>query len=163
MCFLCRARGYCAFPQTMAMAEKRKNWKPTSHFSLSDKNLYFLLEIKIKSYAGLDTDSVSVGRLATAVVLSLPCPDHFISVSCRCLYVTLIVSASVLWARVYGNETCRMRPERTHVRTFTKWINPYPTAFPYGNGMVLHFYKQQESSTTITVHKVINKGLKTYV
>ena len=38
--------------------------------------------------------------------------------------------------------------------------NPYPTAFPYGNGMVLHFYQQQESSTTKTVHKVINKGLK---
>ena len=35
--------------------------------------------------------------------------------------------------------------------------------FPYGNGMVLHFYQQQESSTTKTVHKVINKGLKTYV
>ena len=42
-------------------------------------------------------------------------------------------------------------------------INPYPTAFPYGNGMVLHLYQQQESSTTKTVHKVINKGLKTYV
>ena len=41
--------------------------------------------------------------------------------------------------------------------------NPYPTAFPYGNGMVLHFYQQQESSTTKTVHRVINKGLKTYV
>ena len=39
-------------------------------------------------------------------------------------------------------------------------INPYPTAFPYGNGMVLHFYQQQESSTTKTVHKVINKGLR---
>ena len=40
-------------------------------------------------------------------------------------------------------------------------IIPYPTAFPYGNGMVLHFYQQQESSpTTKTVHKVINKGLK---
>ena len=46
----------------------------------------------------------------------------------------------------------------------TKYVfNPYPTAFPYGNGMVLHFYQQQESSTTKTVHKVINKGLKTYV
>ena len=44
-----------------------------------------------------------------------------------------------------------------------KHINPYRTAFPYGNGMVLHFYQQQESSTTKTVHKVINKGLKTYV
>ena len=43
------------------------------------------------------------------------------------------------------------------------YYNPYPTAFPYGNGMVLHFYQQQESSTTKTVHKVINKGLKTYV
>ena len=42
-------------------------------------------------------------------------------------------------------------------------INPYPTAFPYGNGMVLHFYQQQESSTTKTVHRVINKGLKAYV
>ena len=42
-------------------------------------------------------------------------------------------------------------------------LNPYPTAFPNGNGMVLHFYQQQESSTTKTVHKVINKGLKTYV
>ena len=40
---------------------------------------------------------------------------------------------------------------------------PYPTAFPYGNGMVLHFYQQQDSSTTKTVHKVINKGLKAYV
>ena len=42
-------------------------------------------------------------------------------------------------------------------------INPYLTAFPYVNGMVLHFYQQQESSTTKTVHKVVNKGLKTYV
>ena len=46
---------------------------------------------------------------------------------------------------------------------FSSTFNPYPTAFPYGNGMVLHFYQQQESSTTKTVHKVINKGLKTYV
>ena len=42
-------------------------------------------------------------------------------------------------------------------------IIPYPTAFPYGNGVVLHFYQQQESSTAKTVHKVINKGLKAYV
>ena len=45
----------------------------------------------------------------------------------------------------------------------SNYLNPYPTAFPYGNGMVLHFYQQQESSTTKTAHKVINKGLKTYV
>ena len=61
--------------------------------------------------------------------------------------------------------------EETSVKMYDQWpwwkegtnINPYPTAFPYGNGMVLHFYQQQESSTTKTVHKVINKGLKTYV
>ena len=41
--------------------------------------------------------------------------------------------------------------------------NPYPTAFQYGHCMVLHFYQQQESSTTKNVHKVINKGLKAYV
>ena len=46
---------------------------------------------------------------------------------------------------------------------FLLCFNPYPTAFPYGNGMVLHFYQQQESSTTKTAHKIINKGLKTYV
>ena len=51
----------------------------------------------------------------------------------------------------------------TDFRIQDVFINPYPTAFPYGNGMVLHFYQQQESSTTKTVHKVINKGLKTYV
>ena len=50
-----------------------------------------------------------------------------------------------------------------HTNCVKVWINPYPTAFPYGNGMVLHFYQQQESSTTKTVHRVINKGLKTYV
>jgi hypothetical protein len=44
-----------------------------------------------------------------------------------------------------------------------RYINPYPTAFPYGNGMVLHFYQQHEGSTTKTVHKVINKRLKAYV
>ena len=52
-----------------------------------------------------------------------------------------------------------------HVKLYSrlKLLNPYPTAFPYGNGMVLHFYQQQESSTTKPVHKVINEGLKTYV
>ena len=52
-----------------------------------------------------------------------------------------------------------------HVESYwaVNFFNPYPTAFPYGNGTVLHFYQQQESSTTKTVHKVINKGLKTYV
>ena len=51
---------------------------------------------------------------------------------------------------------------QTHPVSWLKII-PYPTAFPYGNGMVLHFYQQQESSMTKTVHKVIKKGLKAYV
>ena len=55
----------------------------------------------------------------------------------------------------------RLKNEREILKSSI--INTYPTAFPYGNGMVLHFYQQQESSTTKTVHKVINKGLKTYV
>ena len=51
-----------------------------------------------------------------------------------------------------------------HTSPFSRnMFNPYPTEFPYGNGMVLHFYQQQESSTTKTVHKVINKRLKAYV
>jgi hypothetical protein len=54
-------------------------------------------------------------------------------------------------------------PHGRHFHSYEDNINPYPTAFPYGNGMVLHFYQQQESSTTKTVHRVINKGLKTYV
>ena len=49
------------------------------------------------------------------------------------------------------------------IKSVSAIFNPYPTAFPNGNGMVLHFYQQQESSMTKTVHKVINKGLKTYV
>ena len=50
-----------------------------------------------------------------------------------------------------------------YLHKMTSAFIPYPTAFPYGNGMVLHFYQQQESSTTKTVYKVINKRLKTYV
>ena len=60
-------------------------------------------------------------------------------------------------------QTIRVCNFKNTVIVEVKQVNPYPTAFPYGNGMVLHFYQQQESSTTKTVHKVINKGLKTYV
>ena len=68
--------------------------------------------------------------------------------------------------KIEDKNTCRKYTESTDVAYLThpiNQLNPYPTAFPYGNGMVLHFYQQQESSTTKTVHKVINKGLKTYV
>ena len=66
---------------------------------------------------------------------------------------------------IHGRQNIKIKiPSQTLVNFESlKLFNPYPTAFPYGNGMVLHFYQQQESSTTKTVHKVINKGLKTYV
>ena len=68
-----------------------------------------------------------------------------------------------------GQRICSKHVECYFKNNFEKLVHlfgfiiPYPTAFPYGNGMVLHFYQQQESSTTKTVHKVINKRLKTYV
>jgi len=55
------------------------------------------------------------------------------------------------------------RTDNSSLHWRIRHVNPYPTAFPYGNGMVLHFYQQQESRMTKTVHKVINRGLKTYV
>ena len=82
-------------------------------------------------------------------------PDHnlvsLLSYPCSCRDVGMIpdIRKMALFC-----EHCDEPPEQ---------INPYPKAFPYGNGMILHFYQQQESSTTKTVHKVINKGLKAYV
>ena len=67
----------------------------------------------------------------------------------------------ILWS--FNDLTLLPRNAITTLLLSLFYINPYPTAFPYGNGMVLHFYQQQESRTTKTVHKVINKGLKTYV
>ena len=71
---------------------------------------------------------------------------------------TRIKRSDVLWKIIFLDQ--RIKIPAHLVQTS---VNPYPTAFPYGNGMVLHFYQQQERSTTKTVHKVINKGLKTYV
>ena len=67
------------------------------------------------------------------------------------------ITLNKIWNLVLTSEKIVRLDFRNHP------VNPYPTAFPYGNGMVLHFYQQQESSTTKTVHKVINKRLKTYV
>ena len=85
----------------------------------------------------------------------------------------VLLELSISAKRIERNNN-HLRPEKKHLtstrhcivggcKCLTFSIIPYPTAFPYGNGMVLHFYQQQESSTTKTVHKVINKGLKTYV
>ena len=85
------------------------------------------------------------------------------------IYLTLLHQAGVFHLLLSQGirDVCQKDEKVTLSSTFTvdadAVINPYPTAFPYGNGMVLHFYQQQESSTTKTVHKVINKGLKTYV
>ena len=68
-----------------------------------------------------------------------------------------------MWKPKRSNERKVLKSGMFGRKADSLWIIPYPTAFPYGNGMVLHFYQQQESSTTKTVHKVINKGLKTYV
>ena len=65
---------------------------------------------------------------------------------------------SLLLCHIWWHNSCKL-----YQQFCCSKFNPYPTAFPYGNGMVLHFYQQQESSTTKTVHKVINKGLNTYV
>ena len=68
--------------------------------------------------------------------------------------------------RITGPPSFFFKRPQIHIKCYTHsntTINPYPTAFLYGNGMVLHFYQQLESSTTKTVHKVINKRLKTYV
>ena len=83
-----------------------------------------------------------------------PCAITFQLDTTRDLGMTVITSDWLVTLRV------NQAPGKEEIRHF---FNPYPTAFPYGNGMVLHFYQQQESSTTKTVHKVINKGLKAYV
>ena len=83
--------------------------------------------------------------------------------------VTTITTSVIIYGLFFGLERVSLVntfavDNSSHVNIlYPTYINPYPTAFPYGNGMVLHFYQQQESSTTKTVHKVINKGLKIYV
>ena len=67
---------------------------------------------------------------------------------------TCILNTTVRIMRVFYLPTDAQ--ESCFIKNIEIYINPYPTAFPYGNGMVLHFYQQQESSTTKTVHKVIN-------
>ena len=101
-----------------------------------------------------------------------PCDKTFLSVILDKMQICL---CAVLLCWTDWNccplNTCCSPVTHIHTRSFyfsrviavPLKVNPYPTAFPYGNGMVLHFYQQQESSTTKTVHKVINKGLKTYV
>ena len=77
-----------------------------------------------------------------------------------CLMLTVSIYTLISFCRISDKEICLMK---VGFITTSIGIIPYPMAFPYGNGMVLHFYQQQESSTTKIVHKVINKGLKAYV
>ena len=75
--------------------------------------------------------------------------------------IAIVIAPNLIWSQ--ADETTTMGWAYYIHSHWLCNINPYPTVFPYGNGMVLHFYQQQESSTTKTVHKVINKRLKTYV
>ena len=70
-------------------------------------------------------------------------------------------------SRVFENRVLRriFGPKRAEVigecrKLPNEELNPYPTAFPYGNGMVLHFYQQQESSTTKLYTKSLTRDLK---
>ena len=108
------------------------------------KTLYNSIDVVANSNISRNTDI-----LKSSLLFTVP-PDTF------------LVSTSTLILPT-------LSPRQTHairhliLQQILAATNPYPTAFPYWNGMVLHFYQQQESSTTKTVHKVINKGLKAYV
>ena len=118
----------------------------------------FVIDIRINFADMLVTviSNWSVGIIFQDI-LSIACYHTW---SRDCIYVSV-------WLKVSNNTTavtvCCRRYSVHYGFIHYDNSNPYPTAFPYGNGMVLHFYQQQESSTTKTVHKVINKGLKTYV
>ena len=108
---------------------------------------------------------------AAPAVNRLHCPTCTVLVA-LCLFIyTYISSTSSLRYKILSLHSfiLSLAWTRGAISRHTGWqslsqtYNPYPTAFPYGNGMVLHFYQQQESSTTKTVQKVINKGLKAYV
>ena len=45
-----------------------------------------------------------------------------------------------------------------HIALFV--LNPYPTAFPYGNGMVLHFYQQKRAARPKLYTKSLTRDLK---
>ena len=126
------------------------------------------------------TSNIAVmGKCGSTLCLTLPLPPlpPLIPISLKRSgqigFFKLAYSEDCLWINYLlkrFKETSSTIWEKTPAVTYITFkmnsvssINPYPTAFPYGNGMVLHFYQQQESSTTKTVHKVINKGLKAYV
>ena len=77
--------------------------------------------------------------------------------------IIYLYTGNLMWTKLAIIPGLRTERPKTNRLCQDISLNPYPTAFPYGNGMVLHFCQQQESSTTKTVHKVINRRLKTYV
>ena len=111
----------------------------------------------------LRKQNINLGMWHTAIPSSTKQNRHF---NHSALFI-LVKKYFLIVAAYFGAYTkaiirLNLSKIKMHKRVSTSY-NPYPTAFPYGNAMVLHFYQQQESSTTKTVHKVINKGLKTYV
>ena len=96
------------------------------------------------------------GLLGCDAVL-IPCAPQLLIISALCSF-KFLGNTTPVTRHILGD----LNPQQNCYGSQIS-LNPYPTAFPYGNGMVLHFYQQQESSTTKTVHKVINKRLKAYV
>ena len=153
--------------------------------TLSSKNdilkLYFYVLLRVHLSISLDNDQLDAHLLYFTIrpLQSSTCFEHYMLIIRR---VNCTDAASGIVLSVGGRSVYKLRefslnlfterqltertiPDAASMQLTSWWwaFNPYPTAFPYGNGMVLHFYQQQESSMTKTVHKVINKRLKAYV
>ena len=115
-------------------AEKNRDWTGITVYTRCSINIGYILLRPLMCRS--DAMSSRVGGTASALLHNSTC-DH------------------TNWRRT-GIATGLQVPASDNLAPYVSHINPYPTEFPYGNGMVLHFYQQQESSTTKTVHKVIN-------
>ena len=138
--FLNSVGPFCTHVSSICPTAKDK--KQTGNAVSAHGHAWTILTVKFKAHATIATNNNNTDKLQL----------HF----CSKLYFILLKNFRHI--NLYSS----MSNEKFEWRWFSVF-NPYPTAFPYGNGMVLHFYQQQESSMTKTVHKVINKGLKMYV
>ena len=127
-------------------------------------SMYFFEQIMQCLYCNTTKKIQIWDNTATARTWSQLRKLYYLCTYCTIIHIIYIHICSFIYS-YYQNKIIKCQTVGLHRNHESEsiLINPYPTAFPYGNGMVLHFYQQQESSTTKTVHKVINKGLKTYV
>ena len=141
----------CPYTQQSAMSIRSCHSFPTVHWTISNKNrIYYNKSVRLK------------GRHLNLLHYTHHRP-FFPMDSIMWRFPSVRLTASLLQLLEGIDSAYRVSDRWRQAPYIEKCFNPYPTAFPYGNGMVLHFYQQQESSTTKSVHKVINKGLKTYV